>query len=173
MSLRIYATPLTIGSFLAVSVTGICMLLGYRNGLVDPLHEVSSILFLVGSVLHIILNKRPTLAHLKRPLGAMLLAGFAIVSALALIPMGHRGNDPGTLLRQMSEVVLDAHLHDVAALTGQPEPELMSRLAAAGFGTVQPAASLREIADANHKHPFDVLGAVLPSNANAEALDPQ
>lgn len=162
MPLRTYATPLTIGSFIAVSFTGMCMLLGYRSGLVDSVHEISSILFVGGSILHIVINNRQALAHLKRPLGATLIVCFVIVSALAIIPMGNRMDDPRHVLRQVSEVILNSNLQGVATLTRQSEQELMGRLATAGFGTVNPAIPLREIARTNRKNTLEVLAVILP-----------
>lgn len=48
MKLRGIATPLTIGSFILVCVTGLCLLFGLRGGLIDPLHELSSIVLVIG-----------------------------------------------------------------------------------------------------------------------------
>ena len=161
--LRSLATPLTIGSFITLGVTGLCMLAGYRQGLIDPLHELSSIVFVAASVLHIIVNWKPVRTHLRRPLGAVLAACFVVATAFALIPTtSHRGSDPRRVFSQAADALLDSDLQGLAKVTQRPEPELVQDLVRAGFSTVDPSANLRAIARANQKSTLEILAAVLP-----------
>jgi len=165
MTLRTIATPLTIGTFIVVCFTGLCMLFGV-HGLVNPIHEVTSVLFVVGSVLHIAINWRPTLAYLKKPLGASLAIVFTVISLVALLPTGGKGQNPRQVLGQASDVILDSNLPGVATLTKQSEQTLLGKLAQAGFASVDSQATLRDIARANGKSTLETLAAVLPKSVN-------
>lgn len=162
MSLRTFATPLTIGTFIVVSVTGLCMLFGIR-GLTGPVHEVCSILFVIGSILHIAVNWKPTLAHLKKPLGASLAVLFVIVSVVALLPRRSQGKSPRQILQQAAEVLLDADIKGAATITRQSEQVLRDKLTQAGFKPLDAKASLREIAKVNGRNSMDLLRVVLPA----------
>lgn len=162
MSLRTLATPLTIGSFIVVCFTGLCLFFGVRGGLVNPIHEISSLVFVLGSVLHIAINWKPTLAHLKRPLGAGLAVLFAVASGLALLPVQGDQESPRQVLGQATELILDAGLAEASAITRQSEQELLDRLAQAGCRNIDRSSTLRGIAQANEKTPLVLLGAVLP-----------
>jgi len=166
MTLRTLATPLTIGTFIVVCFTGLCMLFGV-HGLVNPVHEISSILFVIGSVLHIVINWRPTLNHLKKPLGATLAIVCTVISLAALIPTGGKKDNPRQVLGQAMEVILDSNVQGVAVITRQSEQEVVGKLAAAGFGSIDPKATLREIAKANSQPTLKMLGAILPKKASA------
>lgn len=162
MKLRALATPLTLAASIPLCVTGLCLLLGWRGGLVDPVHEVSSLLFLAGLALHVAVNGRATLAHLKRPLGRWLCAGLALLTLLTLGSMGHgEGSNPHAQARRAMELMLDADLPTLARLTRRPEADLQQALAREGVGRVAPGASLRTLAQANGRDPRHLLGAVL------------
>nr|WP_320132590.1 DUF4405 domain-containing protein [uncultured Holophaga sp.] len=161
MTLRSIATPLTIGTFIVVGVTGICMLLGV-HGLVNPVHEISSVLFVLGSVLHILVNWKPTAAHLKKPMGASLALICALVTVAALVMPSRKGANPRQAMGQAAELCLGADLGRLADLTGQPQQELMHRLARVGVSAPDAHATLRQIAQANGKQPMVLLAAVLP-----------
>lgn len=164
MTLRTIATPLTIGSFIVVCLTGLFMLFGIR-GLTGPVHEVTSILFVVGSILHIVINWKPTLNHLKKPLGATLAIAFTLISVASVIPMGGKRQNPKQVLGQAGEVILDQNLQGAAVITKQSEQELMGKLIQAGFKAVDSKATLREIAKANGQTSLVTLAAILPAKA--------
>lgn len=164
MNLRAIATPLTIIAFIVVGLTGLCMFFGFRGGFVGQLHEWSSILFVAGSLLHIAVNWKPTLNHLRKPL----VAGFAvcvlIATILATLPTGGQASGRKGLTGKVMNVVLDSNLGAVSAMTRQPEAALRSRLAQAGCGTMDPEASIRDIARTNHKNPMELVAVVLDKN---------
>lgn len=164
MTLRTIATPLTIGSFIVVCLTGIFMLCGIR-GLSGPVHEVTSILFVVGSILHIAINWKPTLNHLKKPLGATLAIAFTLISLAALLPVGGKGQNPKQVFGQAGEVILDQNLQGAAGITKQSEQELLGKLSQAGFNAIDAKATLRDIAKANGKSALETLAAILPTKA--------
>lgn len=159
MNVRTFASPLMIAAFLAVAVTGILMLLGYREGLVTPVHEWSSLIFVLGAVLHIAIHWKPTLAHVKRPLGAALLALFLLITMIAVIPQGQgSGGNPG---HKSIGLMLDADLATLARLTKTSEQVLLMRLNANGFSAPTPTSTVRQIAASAQRNPMKVLNVLL------------
>jgi len=86
-TLRNWATPLTVATFLFMGVTGILMFFHMDSALNKLLHEWGGWLMVIGVLAHLLLNWRPFTSYLKRPLegyhgaggrgsGGVLLAGF-------------------------------------------------------------------------------------------------
>lgn len=163
MNLRTIATPLTIGSAILLCVTGCCLLLRLRGGLMDPLHEIASIFFLFGSALHLVVNKNATLAHLKRPIGALLASVFALLSVVALLSLsrGQDHFDPHFQARRSMEILLDAPLPDLARLTRRSESDLHRILSDRGLARIEPNATLGDLARTNGMDPREALAIVL------------
>ncbi|BDU74068.1 DUF4405 domain-containing protein [Mesoterricola silvestris] len=161
MSLKSFATPLTIASFITSAATGLLMFFGVKAGLVVPVHEWVSILFVAGGILHVVANGRATLAHLRRPVGATLACVCTVVAVAAVLP-SRGGANPHHVLRQSMDALLDTDIQGVAALTKRPEREVKEGLARAGFTAPDGAASLRAIAKASGRPPLELLAAALP-----------
>lgn len=87
MNAKSIATPLTIASAVPLCFTGVCLLLRLRGGLIDPIHEISSIFFLAGVMLHTWNHKKIVLNHLKQPLSRRLLAFFSLLGFVAVVSL--------------------------------------------------------------------------------------
>ncbi len=162
MTLRSIATPLTIGSFVVVTFSGLCLLFHVR-GLVNPIHQWSSILFVIGSILHGAINWRPTLNHLSKPAVAGFTLLCCLVAGVGLLPAGDRGGNPHRVAGQTMGVLLELDLHTLAGITHQTEEDLKAKLRAQGF-TFGENATVRQIAQASHRDPILVLDLVFPHN---------
>lgn len=128
MTLRTWATPLTIGSFILMTATGILMFFDIVPGFITFAHEWFSWVFVAGSVAHIAVNLRPFKNHLKSNWGrasvaffalALIASGFSwgritlpqlkwtILESLANAPISAlaeiKGVDPELLLRKLEE----------------------------------------------------------------------
>lgn len=82
---------------MAVASTGLCLLLGVHGGLINPVHEFSSICFLIGAGLHVFVNRDSILRHLHSKTGFTLAILFGLITVLAMVstvlpigPTGHR-----------------------------------------------------------------------------------
>ncbi|MCG8276944.1 DUF4405 domain-containing protein [Stenotrophomonas sp. NLF4-10] len=64
-TLRTWSTPLTIGSFILMAVTGVLMFFDVVPGYLAFAHEWFSWFFLVGAGGHIAVNFRPLVRHLQ------------------------------------------------------------------------------------------------------------
>lgn len=159
MKLRSIASPLTIASFIVVATTGLCLFFGYRGGLVDPIHEIASLLFVLGCVLHIVVNWKPVVLHIKRPLGAILTGVFLLITVIAVVPHDDAAGG-GNPVRKSVALLLDADLSVLAALTKKSEAVLQERLKRLEISAA-PGVSLRQMASASHKNPMAALSVLL------------
>jgi presenilin-like A22 family membrane protease len=84
--------PFLIISFLIVGGTGTLMLLHVKTGGVKVLHEWLSIIFVITSILHVILNWKSIICYLKRPISIIaLIVMIAISAGLIIMGSGHEG----------------------------------------------------------------------------------
>ena len=96
MSLRSWATPLVIGSFLVMAGTGVLMFFHLDSGLNKGLHEWAGLVMVGAGFGHIALNWRPFMMYFRRPVARTLIGGGAVILALSFVPLtGTGGINPG------------------------------------------------------------------------------
>jgi len=147
--LRTYATPLSLVTGLAVSVSGLLMLFGIRGEMGD-LHQWIGVAFVAAILMHIIRNWKALGFLLKSPRSA----ATALIGALALtalitmhLPMfaaqgdgGHRGGPWMALNR-----VADAPIAVSAPALGLTADQAVIKLRAAGVPVEGPRDSLSHL----------------------------
>ena len=157
LSLRTWATPMTIGAFVLMSGTGILMFFGWRGGLTNEAHEWLSWLFLAGVAAHLVVNWRPLTLHLKSRWGRISLAAGLVLLAAVAFPSGIRtGHQLHGLVEQ---AVIEAPLSTLATLARIAPGELESRLKARGV-TATLEQSVRQISEQNDTSEARLLSIV-------------
>jgi hypothetical protein len=145
-TIRTWAMPLTIGSFLLMAATGGLMFFGVRGGLISEVHEWFSWLFLAGAVAHLVVNVRPLTLHLKSRWGKVSIAAALVLLVAAVLPTGIR---TGHQLRQtVEQAVVDAPLSTLARLAKIAPADLENRLKAHGIAATM-QQSPRELSEQN------------------------
>ena len=141
--LRRWATPLIIGAFLLMTVTGMLMFFEIETGLTVVIHQWFSWAFLVGAGAHIALNFRPFRNHLKSAWGKASVAVFAAVTIAALFSWGMV---TGPQIKRPIELALvDAPVAALAAVTRNAPEAVIGRLAGQGIAA-DGGDSIRDIA---------------------------
>lgn len=156
--LRKYATPLSLVTGLAVSVTGLMMLFGIR-GEIGEVHEWLGIAFVAAIVMHIVRNWKG-LGFMFKPHATKALVAVASVAAIALIVTaypanGARGGDHGNhhggpwlVLNKMAQ----APLATSAPALGLTADAAVTRLRAAGVEVDGPTDSLAHLEQHHGQH---------------------
>lgn len=157
-SLRTWSTPLTIGSFVLMAVTGVMMFFDLVPGYVSFAHEWFSWLFLLGAGGHIAINLRPLTKHLQSGWGRANVAIFAIVLVVSTYSFG-RITAP-QLKWPLAEALVSAPLSVLADLTPTRSSDLVGTLKAHGI-TATPEQSIKEVAALHDVDEFHVLGLVI------------
>lgn len=142
--LRAFATPLTIGAFAIMSVTGILMFFHLDSASNKAIHEWAGWALVTGVVLHVVTNWGPFKRYfLSGPIGRTIIAVGVIVLALSFVPFGGaKGPSPGSLALR---AVTKAPIGDVAPLAGRPVTQLIDDLAKAGITLPGPDASIDSV----------------------------
>jgi len=128
MTLRSWATPLTIGSFLLIAVTGVLMFFHLNTGLNKAAHEWLGWFLLVGVGAHLWLNWRAFSTYFNRR-GALAIMGvFVAVLLASFAPIS--GGEAELPIRQMVENMTQAPLESVAVVAGKTPDAVLADLAA-------------------------------------------
>jgi hypothetical protein len=95
-SARLWLTPITTVSFLVVMMTGVLMLLHLRDPLVLGIHELTSIVFALSGVLHLVLNWRGLMGIIGQRTGLVaLVSALAVCAVLGLLGAFHHPEEGG------------------------------------------------------------------------------
>jgi len=131
--LRIWATPLTIGSFLIMAVSGVLMFFHLNTGLNKLVHEWAGLVMIGAVVVHVVLNWRPFGTYFKRPVAQGLIGFCAVVLALSFVPVSGGGNSA----RPVMMAVGQADVETVIALSGLTLEQGLDRLKTVGITDVE------------------------------------
>lgn len=156
-SLRTWSTPLTIGSFVLMAVTGVLMFFDVVPGYVSFAHEWFSWLFLVGTAGHIAVNFKPLTKHLRSNWGKASVAVCVVVLVVSMFSFG-RITAP-QLKWPISNALVEAPLSALADVTRTDSAELVTRLAKHGI-TATPDQNVKGLAEKHDLDEFHILGLV-------------
>ncbi len=145
---REWATPIAIGAFGLMAVTGLLMFFHFDSGLNKLAHEWLGWAFIGGVGLHAMVNwnafKRYFVAS---AIGRAVIAVFGLILLASFAPLGGaRGASPPVLAMN---AVARAPLSAVAPLTGRPVETLVAQLKNAGFAISGPNASIADAVGAS------------------------
>jgi hypothetical protein len=129
--LRNWATPLTISSFILMSVTGVLMFFEWDQGLIVVVHQWFSWLFILGVVGHVIANIRLFKNNLTSRWGKASVLAFTLVLAASFFSWGLITGPQ--LKRPIEQALVEAPLSALAMVTHTVPDVLMHRLKAHGI----------------------------------------
>ena len=159
LRLKAWAGPLTMGTFVVMTVTGVLMFFHLNVGMVKLLHEWLSWLFVAGAVAHLAVNWGPFLAYWRKPFAVGMMATLLVIGALALLPLGSRGSRPPFMaaLRSLEQSSLS-----VVAQVAKRSPEaVMEELTKQGLRVRDATQTISAIATDNDKPSLEILACVL------------
>lgn len=156
---RNWATPLTIGAFLLMAVTGILMFFHQDVGLNKEAHEWLGWAMVVGVLAHVVANWSGFARHFQRNSAKAIVGLFALLLAGSFFLGGDEGVNPARLALQ---TLTQAPIGQVAALRGESPIALVTRLQAAGFSVSGPEQSIAQVAGKEREQLARALSAALP-----------
>lgn len=157
MSLRSWATPLTVGAFLLISVTGILMFFHLDTGLSKVAHEWLGWLLVFGVAAHLWLNRRAFTTYFKRPLAVSIMgAGAILLAASLLVPAGEGGAVP---VRQVLGSLTGVPISALATLAGKDEASVLAALSVDHAG-VTASQTLADLSGGNPEAAVGLLALV-------------
>ena len=162
-TLRRWATPLTIGAFILMAVTGILMFFHVQLGIIKVAHEWLSWAMVAGVSLHIFLNLNAFKRYFTQTTGKVVVGLFALVLALSFIPAGGDGSEPGFAppIRALSKAPLPV----LAQVLGTTPEALKSQLATQGHPVQNEQQSLEDLVGTEVRAQIQTITALTPKPA--------
>lgn len=158
MNLREWATPLTMGSFALMAVTGVLMFFHLDTGLNKPAHEWLGWAMVLGVVLHSVANFGSFKRYFSQRTALAVMGIFLLVLGLSFLPLGDKGGGKPAPVKA-AEALIDAPIPVLAQVTGKDTQTLVAKLNQAGI-QVSADDTLRQ-AVAGRKEQMQALGLVL------------
>lgn len=156
--LRRWVTPCTIGAFLLSAVTGILLFFKVHLGMIKPVHEWLSWLFIIAALLHLFVNWEAGLKSVTRIGGRAILAVFILLLGLTFLPLG------GSARHQRPDVLvgalLQASLDTVARLAQHNSDDMVVMFLAQGINVESKDQTLEQIAVRNNRQARELLGMI-------------
>lgn len=141
--LRTWATPLTIGAFILMAVTGMLLFFEVSTGLNKAAHEWLSWAFVIGAAAHITINFTSIKRHLAVNSSRAIIGVFVLLLAGSFLSFG--GGGGGSPVRAVMMGVSAAPLSSLAPVAGTTPDALVEKLRAAGYAVNDGTQSLRAI----------------------------
>lgn len=160
LSLRSWATPLVVGSFLLMGATGVAMFFHVETPLMKGLHEWAGWAMLAGGGAHLVLNWRGFTTYFRRPLAGGIMGVGVVLLGLSLLPLAPEGG-PSATIEAMIGAVGTAPVTVLAELTGQEVAAVVAELAEAGLPGAGPDSTVAGLAGGDRDLQFAGLAAVL------------
>lgn len=163
MTLRAWATPLTMALFLMIAATGVAMFFHMETPLNKALHEWFGWGLLAAVAAHLWLNRRAFSTYFKRPVAlGIVAAGAALLAASFVIPVGAEGGVP---VRQVLTSLSTAPISTLADLADRDQTAVLAGLAATHPG-VQPDQSLADLTGGDIEAAIGLLAVVYTPASN-------
>jgi hypothetical protein len=155
---RDWITPITMGAFALLAVTGVLMFFHIDSGLNETAHQWLSWVLIGGVALHAAVNWPGVRRHLAGWRGRAALGLFALLLAASFVPLGGSGEPPFVPpLRALADAPLP-----VLAQVAKTTPEQMrERLRSAGLNPASDADSVHGLVGEDTRAQIRVLSQVV------------
>lgn len=155
---RDWVTPITMGAFGLLAVTGVLMFFHLDSGLNETAHQWLSWVLIAGVAMHAAVNWAGVKRHLAGWRARAALGVFAVLLAASFLPLGGKGEPPFVPpLRALADAPLP-----VLAQVAQTSPDdLRARLQRAGVTVRSEADTVHALVGDDTRAQIRVLGQVL------------
>ncbi|MCI5114585.1 MAG: DUF4405 domain-containing protein [Candidatus Electrothrix sp. AW5] len=157
---RDWITPITTGAFLLTAVTGILLFFHADTGLNKDVHEWLSWVFLIGAILHLVLNFASFKKHLTQRKGQVLMGSFVLLLALSFIPFEEEHHHAPPFVPPI-RALADAPLSTLAQVARTSTDQLRDRLSREGIVVASYDQSLRELIGDDFRDQVHILEELL------------
>lgn len=156
--LRTWATPLTITTFMIMSVTGSLMFFHANTGMNKLVHEWVGLAMVAAVVVHLTLNWRPFTTYFKRPLAISLMsAGVIVLAGSFFFSAGEQSGPRG--MDAVIRSVARAPVETLAHLAGQDTETVLAELGATGV-TATATDTPMSLAAGDRAAEMEILSAI-------------
>jgi hypothetical protein len=126
---RPWATPIVIGSYFLMMITGILMFFHLDVGINKIIHEWFGWFLIIGGIAHLLMHLNSLIKYLKKPISVSLIAIFIIVLVTSFF-IEKRSTNP---VKNVMMAVNKAPISSLIAISGNSEIEVLENLKSNGF----------------------------------------
>jgi Domain of unknown function (DUF4405) len=164
---RDWSTPLTIGAFALLSLTGILMFFHLDTGLNKVAHEWLSWVLIAAVGLHVTSHLPAFKRYLAQTRARWLIGGALALLAASFLPVGGASGEPPFMAPV--KALAAAPVSTLALVAGVSPLEMRARLKEAGLEVSSEAQSVQTLAGPDRRRQIQVLSKVLTVPAVASA----
>jgi len=158
---REWATPLTIGVFALMSVTGLLMFFHIDSSLQKTVHEWAGWVVVAAAVLHVTANWLGFKRYFKPGVGAAIIAVCALVIGASFVKLGGgQGGEPMSPPAIAMRAISQAPVKSVAPLFGKSSEQALQALAGAGVALADDNQSIGSVTGGNREQLAHALQAL-------------
>ena len=158
---RPWITPLVMGTFALMAVTGSLMFFHLDTGLNKTAHEWLGWAMVAAVVLHLLLNINAFKRFFTQTVGRWVMLACLAVLILSFVPLGNGGGNPPFVAP--IQALAAAPLSTVAQVAGISTLELRARLGSAGVTSQSDAQTIKELVGPDLGQQMRTLNKVLGS----------
>jgi len=159
---RPWVTPLVIGIFALMAITGTLMFFHLDSGLNKVAHEWLGWAMVVAVALHVLLNLNAFNRYFKQKTGRWVMAACAVLLALTFVPLGSAEDGKPSFVRPM-QAMANVPLNTVAQVAGIPTAEVRSRLERNGIPSQADTQTVKDLVGTDLKAQMRALNKVFGS----------
>ena len=159
-TLRKFATPLTIGTFLIVGITGTFWYLHIVTDLGRWLHEIIGLAMMAVVVFHVVLNWRPFKLYFKRTIALVLILASVALTGYAFVGVGETEGAGGPPNFAAFSAFSDESLITLGPIFDTTSEILVTRLTDAGYSGVSPTSTIADVAGDNVRAQMTAFSAL-------------
>jgi hypothetical protein len=163
---RAWATPLTIGAFGLLAVTGVLMFFHLDSGLNKLAHEWLGWVLLAGVAMHVLANMLSFKRCFAHRMGRSLIGVFALLLGLSFLPLGGaggQGSEPPFAAPVRSLAAVPAPV--LAQVAGVSPQQMQQRMRDAGLQPVTGQESVQTLAGGDLRRQVGLLSKLLKPTA--------
>jgi Domain of unknown function (DUF4405) len=160
MNLRKIATPLTIGGFILMSITGVLMFFHKEIGLNKEAHEWFSWAFLVGAGLHVYLNFGTFKKYFTLKNGLPIILLLVAITATSFFLKEEKEGKGGSPIGMVMQSVETAPIATLAILAKTDTNTIIQKLNAEGLKAQNETDTLGQLAGENREAKMHALKAI-------------
>jgi hypothetical protein len=144
---RPWITPLVIGTFVLMAITGILMFFHLDSGLNKTAHEWLGWAMVASVFLHLLLNMGAFKRYFTQPTGRLVMLACASVLVFSFVPLGNSGGKPPFVLPM--QALAKAPLSTVAQVARISTTELRTKLNSTGITSESDSQTIQELVGAD------------------------
>lgn len=154
-----WVTPITIGAFILMAVTGLLMFFEIETGYNKRAHEWFSLVFVAGALFHIWTSKNSFIHYFKTGTGILFISLFVVVLGLSFLspPKEQNGRMP---VQKVIGALSSLSVNELAILAKKEPATVIEKLKTAGFQVIEGKEIIQDLTKGEKGQQGKIFGLI-------------